>query len=620
MTVSKSDAKKAALVAATPVRASRPAIALFADEFSPGVTIPWERTYELAGLYSRLYLGLVEAAAPFLERELGLPPRAAAAFAREALVPLSHFYLDRLLRLELLLSRHAGTEWIAAEAPPLSYPSRMEGFCRQAATSPIRNQLMLVRLARLWGLEVGDAGVVLEAPEPAPTLPFVNRNFDPSTPLQKVRRLVLTARRRLANRKGLIPVLSMSYSTGALKNEGFYSSYLVNVQGRLRPEDGTADPSRRAALRAHLRAAGTPLREFLRSAGFSALAHEEVLVDFADFAAEAWPSSLLEGARENLERGMRVLEPFKPRPLIVGERGDLESLTLLAAARTLGMEAICYQHGGHAGYLADVAIMLEMEEHQSDVFITWGWTRLPEYPPPPSGLRAVALPVPFLSERAKRWKRVLSWDDSGKPYDFLLLSNRHHRFTTAPGGSAQSTSDYLKPVSEMLVELVAQAGRRGLAVLHKPRDAAAVVLLARMLEEMDRVGGARYRRFERQDKGMTKELLDLCRIVLWDQPGTGFQECMAAGIPTMCYWKRTYNREDPHAAGVFAELERVGVIHASLDSLFAEADRVRRDGAAAWLDDPDRKEACAAFARAYAWASDDWARHWAAYFDSLPSA
>jgi hypothetical protein len=610
--------ERTALVASTPVRASGPAVALFADERSPGVPVPWERTYELAGHFSALYRGLVAGAAPHLERELGLSPAAAAAFAREALVPLSHFYLDRLLRLEMLLSRNAGEAWLVADAPPLPFPSRMERFSREAASSPTRNQLLLVRLARLWGLPAGDAGVVLEE-GPAASVPFVNRNFDPSTTAEKAMRVLKTAARRLANRKGPIPVLSMSYSTGALKNEGFYSSYLVNVQGRLRPEDGAPEPARRETLAAALRAAGEPLRAFLRSVRFAALDHEAVAGDFAGFLAEAWPSSLLEGARENLERGMKVLEPFRPRPLIVGERGDLESLVLLAAARTLGMRAVCYQHGGHAGYLADVSIMLEMEEHQSDVFITWGWTRLPDYPPPPPGLRLVALPVPFLSERAKRWRRVLSRDDAGKPYDLLLLSNGYHRFTTAPGGSAQSTSDHLKAVSEMLVDLVSRASRRGLSILHKPRDASAVLSLAGMLEEMRRSGGERYRQYERQDKGMTKELLDLCRVVLWDQPGTGFQECMAAGIPTMCYWKRTYNREEPFAAGLFAELERAGVIHTDADSLLAEAERVRRMGAAAWLAEPGRRSACEAFARSYAWAEDGWARHWAAWFDSLPA-
>ena len=306
--------------------------------------------------------------------------------------------------------------------------------------------------------------------------------------------------------------------------------------------------------------------------------------------------------------------------MFFSERGDLESAAFIAAAKTLGMKAIGAQHGGHGGFMADLAVASEVEHAHCDGYVTWGWSKLPEFPPPPpQPVEVHPLPSPFLSERASRWRRELDPGDAGRRYDFLLLSNGVHRFSTAPGCAGQSNIDFIKPYCELLVDLAREAGRAGVSVLHKPRDPRAAVMLGRTFEAMEAAGGPLYRCETKLDKGMTKALLDQCRVVLWDQPGMGFQECLAAGIPTMTYWKRVYNREDPAAAASVAALEAAGVVHRETSTLFREAARVRELGGRAWLAEPARAKAIAAFVEEFCRAEDGWAARWVEFFDRLPA-
>ena len=57
------------------------------------------------------------------------------------------------------------------------------------------------------------------------------------------------------------------------------------------------------------------------------------------------------------------------------------------------------------------------------------------------------------------------------------------------------------------------------------------------------IGGDFFECSDRFDKGFNYDLLEKCSIVLWDQPSTGFMECITSGIPTMILWG---NHESEH--------------------------------------------------------------------------
>ena len=584
------------------------------------VPFGWERQYELAGLYSRFYKGVSDALAVKLAKRFELHPGAAAVLAREAVVPLGYLYLDRLLRLDALLASDPAALWAVAETPPrFPFPSRVERLQVLANTSDELARFITRHQARLWGIEP------MPGPEifvPPPPVRVVNRNFNPSTFAQKVARVFRIAYRRLTGPSRPLPVLSMGYSTDAFKNAGFYSTWFVGISGKTELLDAAPDAEIRKWLVGALsEAVRQPMDEFLQAAGFprSKDLKLEVADQFVEFAVQAYPSSILEGARENVVRGAEVLKRHSPGPLIVGERGDLESAVLIAAAKTIAMTSIDIQHGGHIGYLADQTVTLEMEEYICDRFISWGWSRYPDYPPHPAP-PLDPLPNPWLSERKKYWARhVAARREKSMPYDFVLFSNRIHRYPTAPSGAYQLTLEYLEAQGKSLVELVRESKARDFSILHKPYSKATVALMPETLAEMARAGGDRYVCVDEIQKGLSPELIAKARFVLWDQPGTGFLECLTAGIPTMCYWPRIYNREEPGAARQFAELSKVGIVHDSAQSLLEAASRSRLDGLDVWMRLPSRKEVVNRFVQNYARVDDSWSSAWTAYLREIQS-
>ncbi|HUH07366.1 MAG TPA: hypothetical protein VML96_06115, partial [Egibacteraceae bacterium] len=294
-----------------------------------------------------------------------------------------------------------------------------------------------------------------------------------------------------------------------------------------------------------------------------------------------------------------------------------QAACLVAAARTLDIEVIGLQHGGHYGYSDEHTGAIEGEYACCDRFITWGWTPLPEHPAI-QRQAAVPLPAPWLSARRRQWATLLSDTDRARPerpYDVLYMPNKVYPFPPAPSGS-HATVNHVQAFAADLRRCVVEMQRAGLRVLHKPYNRVTTGLLADTSRDLDQRAGETYRLASTLDKGLTPELLRQCHVVVWDQPGTGLLECLTAGIPNMVLWTRLFNSETDRARGIFAELEAVGIVHRRTDSLIAEIERVKADPSG-WVHAPRRADVVARFCRTYAWVDSHWARHWHAFISEL---
>jgi hypothetical protein len=249
--------------------------------------------------------------------------------------------------------------------------------------------------------------------------------------------------------------------------------------------------------------------------------------------------------------------------------------------------------------------------------VTWGWDARPDGEAC-RGTALVPLPSPWLSDRGRFWRESLRRDAADdKPYDFLWFTNKVYRFPPAPRGGAICSIDNIAEVRSMMTSLVRGAAAHGARVLHKPYNRSTRRIMIKTFAELERLGGSSYRDAGHEDKGLTPRLVDECRVVLWDQVGTGMLECLAASIPTMAYWPRDYyNRERAGAQGLVAELERWGLVHRATDTLFKELSAFK-SSPRAWLDDPGRRAAAERFSRAYGWADPAWPDAWRRHLDSL---
>ena len=54
-------------------------------------------------------------------------------------------------------------------------------------------------------------------------------------------------------------------------------------------------------------------------------------------------------------------------------------------------------------------------------------------------------------------------------------------------------------------------------------------------------------------------MIKKCKILLWDQIGSGTVEALACEVPSMIFWKRIYSKEAKWAKAHISDLEDVGV-------------------------------------------------------------
>ncbi len=606
------------VAAAEPQWDSGEILALFPDERRPAVVPSFPDVGLQSRLFAPLYRKLIGAVAVRTAARFGLPEEPLRYPAREALVPLVNAYLGRALRLDRVLRGVPSRTCRVPRAEAVPRPRDMPQFTSLCASSFEFNQELVGRLAALWGIP--EEGRVSAAALPSPKS-FTNRNFHEVGFSTKLRRRALQALGELLGAAGLVhpcPALSMAYHTDALKNKGFYFRHLRSVEGSIK----ISRPPIVAELRGELVASavleeGAAVREFLAAAGVSEAAPvDKLTADLAAFTAEFYPSAYLEGLVENLREGARVLRPFGGRPLIAAEGNNDEAILLMAAAKLGGHEVFGVQHGGYSGYIDDHVGAVEYEYPYLDRFLSWGWSEMPPHEAC-RGVRVTPLPSPWLSERALWWERVLPEsrrNPQGKPHDFLFMSSRIYRFDPAPGGQVVFRSDSMRDYAHFLEELVQACRRRGVRLLHKNFNEWSRRLLSGCLKGLAEGFPETYRTLDTADKGMTPEILESCAVVLWDQPGTGFLECLAAGIPTIALWPRLYSREEPRRRPLFESLEAVGLVQTGPEGLLDELARFKAEPQA-WMRDPKRVGAVKRFTRELGWSSPDWDRQWRQFLE-----
>jgi len=234
--------------------------------------------------------------------------------------------------------------------------------------------------------------------------------------------------------------------------------------------------------------------------------------------------------------------------------------------------------------------------------------------------KASPLPAPWLSERTGYWQRSLSTEDrepTRKPYQILLMSNKLSRFPPAPSG-AHSTINHVHEFASTLRAFIEQAGRREIKILHKPYNPATKHLLRETFRPYAVPDHPLHRFASELEKGLTPSLVKSCGVVVWDQPGTGFLECLAAGIPNLVLWTRLFSSESPFAIDAFRNLEQAGLVHRNADSLLDEVQAFHADPLS-WMNNSGRRAAAREFCRRFGWVEADWPGYWRRFLRELRS-
>ncbi|EMF80401.1 hypothetical protein LEP1GSC188_4667, partial [Leptospira weilii serovar Topaz str. LT2116] len=334
---------------------------------------------------------------------------------------------------------------------------------------------------------------------------------------------------------------------------------------------------------------------------------------FLKYLSEVYPTQYLEGLSQNLKEAGRLLKPNLKKCLFSSGDGDTYSIFVIAAAKAMGFKIIKAQHGGHYGYYKDNSSAFEIELPYIDTFLTWGWTKMHEVKQL-NDIKTYPLPSPWLSERKKYWRKV-KVGKTGE-FDILWMPQMMKRFTGAPQGGSSIRRDVIAEFSRYMIDFIERTSEKKIKIYVKPYNPITFALLSKTYSKLNEIGGEYYTCSDHFDKGLTKESLERCSLVLWDQPGTGFLECISCGIPTLVLWNRLYCEEEEWTKDDFLQLEEVGIIHRNSKSLIDEFLRFR-ENPARWMSEPVRKTVWNNFKIKYALSSESWHKDWKKFLKNL---
>lgn len=315
-----------------------------------------------------------------------------------------------------------------------------------------------------------------------------------------------------------------------------------------------------------------------------------------------YPTSYLESLVINYQKIESQLSSRKIKAIIGHDTTSDLGYFAGAFAKNKGVKVIGVQHGGHYGYIEDMSIVAQFEYYFYDQMVTWGWQSIDDHLPK---CKIVALPSPKLSEAPLRSKYLIDFDLKN---DVLFFSNLFHRFPHI-STCGQARVDFLDEITDSQEEMVAMLVNNKISIKHKPYSFNFVDLYPQHYQRLQDAGSEYYELLNTSHKGLTVDLIQTCKIVLWDQLGTGTIECFTSEVPTIVYWPRVYSRPSFQALEHVKRLEDVGVIHQNSKSLAIEINKFKQDPQL-WMNDKNRVDAIKFFCQTFGLVDKNWKKSW----------
>ena len=173
------------------------------------------------------------------------------------------------------------------------------------------------------------------------------------------------------------------------------------------------------------------------------LNRESVNYAICNFVKHFFPIESLELFEFNMMHARRTIKKYNSK-FVVARGGAAKGKFIIAAAKERNMKIVGMQHGGYYGYINDNHQAVEFEYRDLDIYISWGWSKLPDYKFL-QNLKIVKLPSPWLSERRKYWKSEKYIND--KTYDVLFMPSGVTRFPSTVRGAMGPRIDIIKDLS-----------------------------------------------------------------------------------------------------------------------------------------------------------------------------
>jgi len=582
---------------------------LYPNDIIGGVVISQEEMRIISSQYHDIYNPVVHKLCKKITKHSEIKSDNLDVVIRYALIPILYTFLDRLVRVNKFI-KHNGKDFCVQELNCNEYPtpaSTVE-FRRNVGKDYKFNDYILFILSKLWGIEKVSyvdsckynkhSGKVNNLSRIYPRNLISGLKFRTTLFLSKIRR-------------GRIPVFGVAYAKAPLLKYGFYYKLFDDLDLNWPTGDAEVDDLLRSKVFTPDIFHCSEMDKFYESQKIT-LNIENVNNAICNFVRHFFPIGSLELFEFNISHAKNVIQKYNSN-FIVARGGAAKGKFIIAAAKERNMKIIGIQHGGYYGYINDMHQTVEYEYRDLDIFISWGWEKLPEYKFL-QNLKVISLPSPWLSERRKYWKAEKY--KNNKKYDVLFMPSGVKKIPLTNQGATGPRIDIINDLSLNIKNVFDVLIPNNISLLFKPYDNETLDVLSNTLYNLGCKYGNNYNIVKKVDKGFSIELLLSSSMVLWNQPGTGFLECISAQIPTMVFWSRFSTKEEYWTEEIFKKLEKVGVVHSNTTSLLDEIQTFKKSPKK-WMEDSDRVSVVEEFCYYYARVDDNWSVKWNSFFYNL---
>jgi putative transferase (TIGR04331 family) len=583
----------------------------YPNETDSGVAISQEEMRIISAQYHDIYNPIIQNICKNIRSHTEVESDNLEVIIRYATIPIIYAFLDKFVRINKVVKQN-GTDFLVEELDCnyFSTPVSTVEFRRNVEKNYKFNSYVVLLISKLWGVKQVSTTSAYEPNEASSKVKINNlsriysRNF-----FNGLRFRISLFLSKI--RKGKIPVFGVAYAKAPLLKYGFYYKLFDDLDLNWKMEESKVNDSLRSKVFTPDVFCCSELDEFYESQKIT-LNRESVNYVICNFFRHFFPIESLELFEFNMMHARRAIKKYNSK-FIVARGGAVRGKYIIVAAKEKHMKIVGIQHGGYYGYINDMHQTVEYEYRDLDILISWGWSKLPDYKCL-QNLKVVELPSPWLSERRKYWKSEKYIND--KKYDVLFMPSGVTRFPLTIRGAMGPRIDIINDLSLNIKDTFDALILNNISLLFKPYNDLTSKLLTKTLHNLSCKYGDKYNIVDRVDKGFTRELISSSDLILWNQPGTGFLECLSAEIPTMVLWTRFSTKEEEWVEEIFEKLKKIGVVHSSTKTLVKEI-KIFRKSPDEWMKNPKRTSVIYEFCYQYARYDSKWNKVWKDFFQSL---
>ena len=361
-----------------------------------------------------------------------------------------------------------------------------------------------------------------------------------------------------------IPVSHISQLQSSFYGKGWYLYFLKNLDYDFKINNVNINLIKRKTFFSSVLPVSF-FNKFFIKFNLKGLSPDFVHKVFHDFFISSFPISFFENFQDNFNEASLKLRYTKKKIILCSGDYSTRSIFLNCAAKNKKFKIIKIQHGGYEGYSNYLPRYNEIEYATADYFLSWGWKEIVGNKKNQK-IKVIPMPSPWLSDR-KLYFAKTNQNLNSKKYDILFMPSKIVDFPTSPFDI--NNINFLNKKKNIInfEKILLFSKKNQFKFCCKFYDQFSFEYYKQNIKyKLSDFPNINF--LKTFDKGLDKDLLSSSKLVLWDVPGTGFLECLACRIPTVCFCDSDIFIPTKKSLYFFNKLKNEGIVNYNYNTLY----------------------------------------------------